>query len=182
MKVIRTHIPEQSILRRTYKNYHYADSLEGLFKDSGQQPGSSEIARTFSLSGPTWGHWLFKFRNKLVAPLGLKTWERKVAGYKNLSKIHLEIGDQLGIFTVFDKTSNEIILGEDDKHLNFRVSLFLERLASRPAEYKLTISTIVIFNSWAGVFYFFFIGPFHRLIVRVMLKKMLKRLESADSC
>lgn len=48
---------------------------------------------------------------------------------------------------MFDKNENEIILGEDDKHLNFRVSLFIEQQSNNPQKKDLTISTTVEFNN-----------------------------------
>jgi hypothetical protein len=37
-----------------------------------------------------------------------------------------EVGERAGLFKVFDKTSNEIVLGENDKHLSFRVSFLID--------------------------------------------------------
>ncbi len=81
---------------------------------------------------------------------------------------------------MFARTENEVILGEDDKHLNFRVSLFLEQQQNNPQKKDLTISTTVEFNNWFGRLYFIPVRPFHKLIVPTMLKGIIKELEKRN--
>ena len=69
---------------------------------------------------------------------------------------------------------NEVILGEDDKHLNFRISLLIE--AENEENRKFSITTTVKFNNNFGKIYFYAIKPFHRLIVPVMLKGIIQQL------
>lgn len=81
---------------------------------------------------------------------------------------------------MFSQTQNEVILGEDDKHLNFRVSLFLERQPNETTNKNLTVSTTVEFNNWLGRLYFLSVRPFHKLIVPAMLKGIIKELEKQN--
>jgi hypothetical protein len=81
---------------------------------------------------------------------------------------------------VFAKTNEEVILGEDDKHLNFRISLFLQQKQNITNKKDLTISTKVEFNNWFGRLYFFSVRPFHKLIVPTMLKGIIKELEKRN--
>ena len=83
-------------------------------------------------------------------------------------------GERLGLFKVFSRSENELILGEDDKHLDFRVSLLQVPLSSSKAE--LTISTTVKFHNAFGRSYFFLVKPFHKLIVQTMLKGIVHQL------
>ena len=71
-----------------------------------------------------------------------------------------------------------MILGEDDKHLNFRVSLFIDHRNDEEANKKLIISTTIKFNNWFGRLYFLPVRPFHKLIVVAMLKKIIQRVEN----
>ncbi len=118
---------------------------------------------------------MFGFRNKAVRLLGLKT------GYETESQqkrdFKCEVGERMGIFKVFDKTNNEIVIGEDDKHLDFRVSLLFDENKEHLDEKSLTISTTVKFHNWLGVLYFLPVHPFHKLIVPAMLKNMIEQLE-----
>jgi hypothetical protein len=78
---------------------------------------------------------------------------------------------------VFDKTDNEIVIGENDKHLDFRVSLLFDENKNHFDEKSLTISTTVKFHNWLGVLYFLPVRPFHKLIVPAMLQNMIGKLE-----
>lgn len=70
---------------------------------------------------------------------------------------------------VIEKNENEIILGEDDKHLDFMISLLLSEEGKH-----LTISTTVIFKNWFGKIYFLPFKPFHKFIVPTMLKALIR--------
>lgn len=107
------------------------------------------------------------FRNSIVSVFGLKTSILEQSGNR------WEIGSQAGMFKVFGKTTHEIILGDDDKHLDFRVSLLLEP----DKQYKrVAVTTTVKYHNWLGRCYFFFVKPIHRLIVPLTLKPKFKRL------
>lgn len=121
---------------------------------------------------------MFAFRNKIAGIFGLKTGAetgKKLAG----NDAQYEVGERIGLFKVFDKTYNEIILGEDDRRLDFRVSLLFDKNKDEE-ENSLTISTTVKFHNWLGVLYFLPVRPFHKLIVPAMLKNMIHKLEKAN--
>ncbi len=121
---------------------------------------------------------MFAFRNKVVGLFGLKT-GAETDPEKEAGSLTFEVGDRVGLFKVFDKTSNEIVLGEDDKHLDFRVSLLFDKNQGGQDENSLTISTTVKFHNWLGVLYFLPVRPFHKLIVPAMLRNIIGKLEDA---
>ena len=119
-------------------------------------------------------------RNKIVSIFGLKTPGDITNIEKQIENFKCEPGEQLGLFKVFAKTENEVILGEDDKHLNFRVSLLLNQQTNETKKKNLIVSTTVEFNNWFGRLYFLPVRPFHKLIVPSMLKGMIKELEKRN--
>lgn len=175
MKIKKIEFPEKSVLSQRKKDFDYIDSFKGeITNDS---VSSSEMGEAFFTSGPQWGKKMFAFRNNVVKLFGLKTGEEngKIQAAKDFT---CEVGDQIGLFKVFGKTNNEIILGEDDKHLDFRVSLLYDNVENENKGNSLTISTTVKFHNWLGVVYFLPVRPFHKLIVPSMLKRMINQLES----
>jgi hypothetical protein len=176
MTIIRTNIPDKSLLFDKAK-YNYVDSFQGTFVNHEKSLNSVDVGKAFFSSSPKWVKNLLGLRNKIVKNFGLKT---SVAGdrKKTLDNFKGEKGEQVGLFRVFDKSDNEIILGEDDKHLDFRVSLFLDNLQNDKFEKKLTISTTVIFKNWFGRLYFLPVRPFHKLIVPAILRGTIKQLET----
>lgn len=178
MSITKTEIPKKSLLMSDNITYDYIDSFQGKFYDKFQNIEITEIGKLFFSSGPKWVDKLFEFRNKLVRIFGLKTPENIADKQKMLQNMKCEKGEKIGLFKVFEKTIDEIIIGEDDKHLDFRVSLFIDKHNENTTEKKLIISTAVKFNNWFGHLYFLPVRPFHKLIVPTMLKGILKNIDN----
>lgn len=148
------------------------DSFQGVLNDFDDKITSVDIGKAFFSCGPKWVEKLFHLRNIIVSKFGLKTSGNIIDRQQQVESFQCEPGEQLGLFKVFNKTDNEVIIGEDDKHLNFRVSLLLDK-----SNKLLIISTTVEFNNWLGRLYFLPVRPFHQMIVPTMLKEIIKKLE-----
>ncbi|PRB87178.1 hypothetical protein CQ022_05290 [Chryseobacterium culicis] len=150
------------------------DSFEGELMN--KELDITTVGKAFFTSSPKWGKKMFAFRNKLVGLFGLKTGTETE---NNLTEkgFTCEVGERLGLFQVLDKTHNEIVLGEDDRHLNFRISLLIDKTSKEGNQNSFTISTTVKFHNWWGVLYFLPVRPFHKLMVPAMLKNMIGQLE-----
>lgn len=174
MSIQKVAFPKKSLLSDI--NYDYSDSYSGNIQIDSSSITSKKIGEAFFLSAPDWIGSLLNIRNRIVSIFGLKTGKNF---HKNNNDIQFEKGEQLGMFRVYDTNEDELILGEDDQHLNFRVSLLIENnTESKP---NITISTIVIFNNWLGRLYFLPVKPFHKLIVKSMLKNTIRELELKDA-
>ena len=180
MKIIKTTLPTNSILNTSFKEHGFVDSFQGVLHDEENKFTSADIGKAFFSSGPKWVGKLFVLRNKIVSIFGLKTSGDITNREKQLENFKCEPGEQLGLFKVFAITENEVILGEDDKHLNFKVSLFLNHQTKETKKKDLIVSTTVEFNNWFGRLYFLPVRPFHKIIVPTMLKGMIKELEKRN--
>lgn len=174
--VVRALLPSNSVLNGS--QYHYSDSYQTTVKDLHTNLTPTQMGQAFFCSAPKWTESLFMLRNRIVSSLGLKASNKPQNHAELLAKFKCEPGEVLGLFKVFSRTDREVILGEDDKHLNFRVSLFYEPNPDKASEKRLTISTTVKFNNWLGRLYFLPVKPIHKLIVPAMLKGMVKHLEN----
>ena len=76
------------------------------------------------------------------------------------------VGDRLGIFSVFGKTENELLLGIDDSHLDVRVSV-LKFSGGEPRSY--VVSTVVKVHNWLGHLYMAPVGRLHPLVVKATM-------------
>ena len=108
---------------------------------------------------PRWVETLLSLRHALVAPFGLKT---SGTGRKSA-------GDVIGIFPVLSQTPDRLVAGFDDHHLDFRVVVDVE--ASGQGQ-QVTATTLVRTHNWLGRTYLAIILPFHRLVVRSLLKQV----------
>jgi hypothetical protein len=172
-------IPNGSIIKNEESSFDYIDSYQGVFQDKSQQADLAKVLKLFISTGPKWAGTLMSIRDKVVKPFGLSTSEP--ATDKQIKHVNYEIGEQAGIFKILDKADNEIIMGQDDKHLNFKVSILLEAIANDTDKKKLSITTAVKFNNILGKLYFLPVKPFHRLIVRDSLKNIIRRIENEDA-
>lgn len=172
--VKKSELPEKSILKIDESEFDYVDSFACEFTDSNQRVGATEVGKAFFSSGPKWIDKLFALRNRIVRRLGLKTSGDVTNREELLRQFQCEPGEQLGLFKVFHKPENEVVLGEDDRHLDFRVSLFVSGTTNK----TLTITTTVKFRNWFGRLYFLPVRPFHTLIVPAMLKGIVGELEN----
>lgn len=106
---------------------------------------------------PLWIKKLLSLRNQIVVPLGLKP-------------ALLDISEEsapVGAFPVISREPERVILGFDDKHLDFRIVVETCAIEARASE--VTVTTLVCPHNLLGRAYLAFVLPFHRTIVPAML-------------
>lgn len=121
---------------------------------------AEHAARTIIDSLPSWASGLMGMRDKVVGPLGLKT------GKAMKATPDVEC---VGFFPVIEKSPRRLLLGEDDRHLNFRVAVDLH--ADETGQ-RVRLSTVVKRNNVMGTAYLAAIMPFHKLIAKAMLRSI----------
>ncbi len=78
-------------------------------------------------------------------------------------------GGAIGIFPVLSETPDRLVAGFDDHHLDFRVVV---DVAASGQGQQVTATTLVRTHNLFGRAYLAVILPFHRLIVRTMLRQV----------
>ncbi|MDR1129353.1 MAG: DUF2867 domain-containing protein [Prevotellaceae bacterium] len=150
-------IPPNSIISNGFGKTDYCDSYR-IIKQTDET--IDEItSRIFKM--PQWIITLMKVRNGIVGIFGLKTGTNETVK----EATHYPAGSKAGYFTVIERNANEIVMGEDDMHLCFRLSTLIDRERS-----FICLTTIVRFHNVWGRIYFLPVKPFHRLIVKSLLK------------
>lgn len=125
----------------------------------GPRLDARQAAQRMMGRSPRWVDRLIALRNALVAPFGLKTSGAGEPTGKDL----------IGIFPVLTDTPDRLVAGFDDHHLDFRVVI---DVAADGAGQQVTATTLVRTNNWFGRSYLTVILPFHRLVVRALLKQV----------
>jgi hypothetical protein len=131
------------------------------------------LTTAFFISLPKWVIVLLKIRNILVKPFGLNT-DGPTEIKSIASDKKYEIGENAVFFKIIKRNENELVMSEKDKHLNFRTSVL--KLDQSDSTKKLYSITIVKYNNTFGKVYFFFVKPFHKLIIRTLLKNLKNNL------
>ncbi|MGB0391205.1 MAG: DUF2867 domain-containing protein [Salibacteraceae bacterium] len=115
------------------------------------------------------------FREVIAKKLGLKTEGNTTSSERRklLDEFEGNIGDSIAIFEVLAKNEKELMTGQTDKHLDFKLS-FISYLENDQKIVEL--ATTVKFHGLLGKVYFFFVKPFHRFFMRGLLKRMSSKL------
>jgi len=109
--------------------------------------------------GPRWIEALLALRNTVVAPFGLKK-----SGSGEPAP-----GGMIGIFPVLSETPDRLVVGFNDYHLDFRVAV---DVAASGRDLSVTATTVVLTHNLLGRTYLAIILPFHRLVVRSMMRQI----------
>ncbi|MBC7499532.1 MAG: DUF2867 domain-containing protein [Herminiimonas sp.] len=157
--VVSVAIPPRSGIAHIYKSLNLSDAFSICLPPGAC--GNPEVLARFILSHqPAWISWLMKIRDMMVLGFGLKTATQlaTLAADGNT--------DRMGIFKIYSRNEMEIIVGEDDKHLNFRISILCLTGTTPKSNRRVVVSTVVHCHNRLGRAYIFVIAPFHRMVVR----------------
>ena len=80
------------------------------------------------------------------------------------------VGEKIGVWPIFALSENEVVVGRDNKHMDFRLSV-LKVLDSDGT--SVVVSTICWVHNLFGKLYLFFVVPFHRYGVRKLMARAL---------
>jgi len=162
--VVATRIPQRSALD--------AQSVAtAYFKDSYRIPLSSRdtpmTALFFGIFGhhPAWMKAMLIARNRIAALCGLEV-SSDAAILHAVPKAQYCAGESIGPWPIFAIADNEMIVGRDNKHLDFRLSILRETSGQRATA---TVSTICNVHNIYGKLYLRLVIPFHKWGVQRLL-------------
>jgi hypothetical protein len=120
--------------------------------------GMDSLARSALGDPAPWIQVLLGLRDTLVAGFGVKTAQkvRRAAIADNAERIDF--------FRILARSNHELILGENDRHLDFRLSLLLRARPDGSGD-ELVATTVVRCHNALGRLYLALIARFHRLVV-----------------
>ena len=159
--VLPVAIPHQSRVLQLFSTTYLADAYETPLPE-GAIHDPQALARFIFGNQPSWVSKLMRMRDLIAARFGLKT----------VNRLRKSADKRVGIFKIYETHPTEVILGEDDTHLDFRVSVQVrsQSLAGHGADF-VVVSTVVHCHNLLGRSYIFFIAPFHRLVVKAGLRR-----------
>lgn len=114
-----------------------------------------EISALVFSTPPAWAGALMDLRNAIMGRLGYKA-----------PKIRKG-------FPILSESETEVVSGLNDRHLDFRA---LTRIEAVDGGSRITLTTAVATHNRIGRVYLMLIMPFHKLIVRSMMRQMAMRL------
>ncbi len=166
-KVLEVPVPAASSLFHALKMVHFCDA----YKAPLSKPQSVQEAYEAVFGhAPKWVNTLMAMRGVVASALGLKHEVqgefKRVPG--DIQVVPSQIGQRMGSFFGQSIKPNELIVGSNDTHLDFRISIY--KSSSLGVE-TVTVSTAVEIHNAVGKIYMFLVKPFHRFIARAMLQR-----------
>ncbi|WP_151717727.1 DUF2867 domain-containing protein [Gemmobacter serpentinus] len=113
----------------------------------------------------------FRIRDAISARFGVA----RIGGFSGQRVTQVAPGDRLDFFLVEGSTEHELVLTARDRHLDVMISI--ETMGETLGR-QLSITASVITHNTFGRAYMIPVAPAHRLIVRLMLKRLQRRLQA----
>lgn len=161
-------VPAESVVAGIYASTQLADAF-AVRLSPGATRDPETLARFILEQQPGWVEGLMQVRDTIVGGLGLKTAKQlKAEGA-------VPAVPRVGIFRIYQTLPHEIILGEDDSHLDFRVSVLVRPEPGATGDVasagQVVVSTAVHCHNLLGRSYLTVIAPFHRQVVQAGLRR-----------
>jgi len=161
MSIKLIELPKNSDLHKFIKKGDFVDCYNN--DDVNESISITQATMVALAQMPKWVDGLMKIRNFAVSFYGLKT-GADIAKMP-LDKTNFIVGDHIGLFRIQSITKDEILIGEDDKHLNFLISILRHKGG-------ISLATWVQTHNWFGRIYLKTIMPFHKIIVRNAVQRI----------
>lgn len=161
-----TTVPPDSEISKHLADAHLYDAFAVPTQDN--QRTALAIYIDIMAQTPAWVNRLMAARNRIVALLGLKNLghldnvdsQKKAETYR--------VGDRVGIFHIQFLSDREVILVENDTHLDAKVSLCKITEGQRSSA---VMTTTIHVHNLLGKLYILFVWPVHKLIVPALLAR-----------
>jgi hypothetical protein len=166
--VVECEVPAGSALRPNLVAAAY-------FLDAYRAPLTSRNASVVELfhalfnHHPLWMKVVLLIRHRLAAVCGLAVPTTHEVLRPEPSKAY-GVGEKIGVWPIFGLNERELIAGRDNKHLDFRLSIFREPNGAIPT---VVVSTACIVHNRFGKVYLWLIEPFHRWGVRHIIVRAI---------
>ena len=153
-------VPSDSVLAPLYVGADLLDAF-AIHLPAGASDDLEVLARALFERQAGWIRALTWVRDAVMATVGVKS--SRAIGAAAAAR-----GPVIGYFPLLSKSAGELVVGEDDRHLDFRVAILLRTGAAGGRE--LVVVTVVHCHNRLGRTYLAVIAPFHRAPARVIVK------------
>ncbi|HEX8612180.1 MAG TPA: DUF2867 domain-containing protein [Telluria sp.] len=161
-------MPGNSVLAPLYANADLSDAF-AIQLPVEASDDLEVLARTAFERQAGWIRALTRVRDMVMATVG-------VASSRAVGLAGAERGLVIGYLPLLSKSATELVMGADDRHLDFRVTIQLRADAANGRE--LLAATVVHCHNRLGRIYLATIAPFHRVIMRANLERAVREMRT----
>jgi len=159
--------PPESELASGYDGANLADAYAIALPETATRDVAL-LAKAILAHPAPWARALMKTRDAVMGVFGVKTAKQIRAATSSPGR------DRIDFFPVISRSPRELIVGENDRHLDFRTSVLI-RNGTDGAPDLVIATTVVRCHNRLGRLYLAVIRPFHILIVKAYLRNAAKR-------
>ena len=159
---VRTIPPSNSLVRGWYAGADLLDAY-AVHLPREAPDDARMLAHRMLDESPSTVRVLMAMRDATMACLGVKSSKQ--------IRDEQDGRDRINLFPVIASTAQEVVLGEDDRHLDFRTSIMI---VPTDDGRLLVTTTVVHCHNKLGRLYLSVIRPFHHVIVRAALRRYLR--------
>lgn len=159
-KVVEVFFPNNLKVSRDFTEIDYCDAYK---LEIAKHMDVSNFVKKMFYPTPSWLYFLLYVRNFIMSLFGLK--RSTLNKFEGENVVFLP-GCNYGIFEVFEVLEDEIIMGKNDKHLDYR---FSSKVYNENGKRFAIVTTIVHYNNRLGKLYFSVVKYFHKAIVKKMI-------------
>ncbi|WP_269714876.1 DUF2867 domain-containing protein [Caulobacter sp. NIBR2454] len=153
--------PADTLIATLYDDADLADAFAIALKPEDARLPAEVLALAMMAKPPMWSLALLAIRDAVMGVFGVKS-SRQI-----LNDAIAARADHIGMFRILARRDHEVVLGENDRHLDFRLSVMTRPSPSGGVE--LVATSIAHCHNRLGQIYLTAIMPFHKLIVRASL-------------
>ncbi|WP_187364284.1 DUF2867 domain-containing protein [Massilia genomosp. 1] len=161
-------MPSNTVLAPLYANANLLDAFAIALP--AQASDDLEVLARIALERQAW--WiraLLWVRDAVMATVGVTS--SRAVGLAGAAR-----GPVIGFLPLLSKSATEVILGADDRHLDFCVTIQFRADAAHGRE--LLAGTVVHCHNRLGRIYLATIAPFHRVIMRANLERAVREMRT----
>lgn len=163
-------VPEASAINTRLPGASFYDCYS--IDIAGQRHTALEYFLMTIKRSPLWVERLMWLRNKTVQLVGLKDLGGMADFNAGKPASAYLPGDRVGIFTLISATDDELLVGDNDKHLNVELSLYRHPVLAEGVQ-TLSITTVVHVHNWLGRLYMLPVKPMHKIIAPAVFNRIV---------
>jgi hypothetical protein len=169
-KVMACEVPVASLLdRRMVAGAYFCDAYRAPLRHADAAPGACFAAIFGQLPG--WLKLALLARNAFAAAIGLRV-PTSAAMLRPALTGPFEVGQLIGPWRIYAINERELIAGEDNWHLDFRLSVLVQDQAQGAT---VVVSTVCTVHRRFGKAYLFFVAPVHKVALQSLMNKAIGR-------
>ncbi|MBG6128894.1 hypothetical protein IWQ47_000413 [Aquimarina sp. EL_43] len=175
MKITEIELNKEYLITKQSKDISYSDVFQLRTTSLKEVPKPKDCMVAFFKAFSPFFIKLLLSREKIAKNLGLKTATKRTQVEREayLNEFEGNIGDSIALFDVLDKNDIELLTGQTDKHLDFKLSF----ISYEEGDDKIMeLATTVKIHNTLGKIYFFLVKPFHRYFMKKIFMKMEKEV------